>query len=141
MSERPIILTAYDEKIRVDLDCSVEPSLVKQSFKDECDINSIMKKWEKSGVISHAKEAEGLYGDFSDVKDYQSALDAVIHAQELFDGFPAELRARFQNDPAQFLDFVDNPSNMEEMISLGLAERKLTAKSEPAEEQVLPITG
>lgn len=112
---------AYGEKYRCDVE-NTEPSMTKQSFRDECDINVIMKKWEKTGVIDHVRDIQGQYGDFTDVKDYRSALDAVIQAQEAFDGFPAELRARFSNDPAQFLDFVQDPSNMEEMISLGLAE-------------------
>lgn len=112
---------AYGEKYRCDYKDD-SPSLTKQSFKDECDINRIMSKWEKTGVIDHVRQIQGQYGDFTDVKDYRSALDAVIQAQDAFDGFPAELRARFSNDPALFLDFVQDPSNMEEMIKLGLAE-------------------
>ena len=28
-------------------------SLTKQSFKDECDINNIMNKWVKNGILTH----------------------------------------------------------------------------------------
>lgn len=132
--------SAYSKKERVQL-VNEEDSLTKQSFQNECNINSIMKKWERSGVLPHSRSSQPCYGDFSNVTDFQSALNAVSDAQDVFMQLPAQLRARFDNDPACFLDFVDNPSNMEEMISLGLAERKREEITEPAVEQVLPTTG
>lgn len=132
--------SAYSKKERVQL-VNEEDSLTKQSFQNECNINSIMKKWERSGVLPHSRSSQPRYGDFSNVTDFQSALNAVSDAQDVFMQLPAQLRARFDNDPACFLDFVDNPSNLEEMISLGLAERKREEVTEPAAEQVLPTTG
>lgn len=120
--------TAYSNRERVQL-VNDEPSLTKQCFQSECDINSIMKKWERTGVLENVRARQGHYGDFTNVSDYQSAVNAVVNAQEAFDSFPATLRARFRNDPALFLEFVDDPSNIEEMISLGLAERREAASN------------
>lgn len=109
-------------------------SRTKQSFKQECDINTIMAKYEKTGVIEHTKSFAGHYGDFSDIKSYQEALDAVIAAEEMFMGLPAQARAKFANDPGKFLDFVEDPSNVEEMGRLGLLNAPFVEAGSPAKE-------
>lgn len=93
--------------------------VTKQSFRDECDINNIMKKFEKGQMVNHVNKHRGSYGDF-DVVDYQSAMNTIISAQESFASLPAKVRARFNNDPAGFLEFVGNPDNRDEMVKLGL---------------------
>lgn len=113
-------VTAYGEKNPVNLDFTDEVSLTKQSFLKECDINNIMSKYQKTGLIDHVCKYEGSYGDFLNVSDYQSSLNAVMSAQEEFNSLPSSLRARFSNDPAQFLQFVNDDSNREEAIKIGL---------------------
>ena len=39
------------------------PSMTKQSFKDECDINKIMAKFQKTGAIEHYAKHAPSYGD------------------------------------------------------------------------------
>ena len=39
------------------------PSLTKQSFKDECNINNIMSKYMKDGLIGHVNKHQGRYDD------------------------------------------------------------------------------
>lgn len=99
-----------------------KPSRTKQSFRDECDINTIMKKYAATGLVSHVKKYGGQYGDFTEFGDYQESLNIIIDAQSMFMSLPAKLRSRFSNDPAVFLDFVGNPSNRDEMVSLGLVK-------------------
>lgn len=96
-------------------------SLTHQSMKDDCDINRIMMKYQKTGVLDHAKTYEGQYADFSKVTgDYQEHMNAVLEADQMFLTLPSSIRKKFDNDPGQFLAFVDDPSNAEEMIELGL---------------------
>ena len=97
------------------------PSRTKQSFKDECDINIIMSKFMKTGLVRHLTTSEPRFGDFTQVSDYQTALNAVLEADNAFQTLPASIRARFNNAPAEFLRFVDDPANQSEMVSLGLA--------------------
>lgn len=93
----------------------------KQSFKKECDINTIMAKYQSSGVLpSYA--GPGLYGDFSQVSDFLEAQVILQHAEEQFKGLSSAVRDRFKNDPAEFLAFVNNPKNKDEAIKLGLVE-------------------
>lgn len=113
-----------------------EKSKTKQSFKDETDINLILEKYVKTGLINHEPSNPGQYGDFSNVVDYQSACNAVLEVERNFMQLPAQARARFQNDPGQFLEFIQDPKNLEEAQKLGLVELKKSAEPSPA----LPIT-
>ena len=49
----------------------------KQSFKDACDINLIMKRHAKTGVLDHLNVNPGTYGDFANADDYLTALNKV----------------------------------------------------------------
>lgn len=95
-------------------------SLTHQSFKDECDISNIMNRYQKTGLVAHMTKANALYGDFSDVPDYQAALNIVIEAEEAFMELPAQVRLKFDNDPGKFLEFVHNPDNRAEMVEMGM---------------------
>lgn len=99
---------------------------VKQSFKDECDINNIIKSYSQTGQIRHinAKAAQGTYEDLPEPMDLQEALNTVRDANTAFASLPSQVRDRFQNDPGQFLAFMQDPANQDEMIRLGLATRR-----------------
>ncbi|AXL14669.1 internal scaffolding protein [Microviridae sp.] len=93
-----------------------------QSMAPECDINNIMRRFEKTGVLDHLNRYEGSYGDFTAVpSDYHEAINSVMATNEMFLTLPAKIRKRFGNDPGHFLDFVQDPSNQDEMIKLGIA--------------------
>lgn len=110
-----------------------EPSRVKQSFARECDINNIMARYEKDGLISHVNRVEGRYGDFGGPPDYQEAMNKVVAAQDMFMSLPAKLRARFGNDPGEFLGFATDPKNVDEMIKMGLAVKREDPKPQKVE--------
>lgn len=98
------------------------PSMTKQAFKDECDVNMIMKKFERTGMVAHLAQYQGSYADVSAGLDFQASLDMVQRAHDAFMTLPAKVRKRFENDPGAFLDFVNDPANEKEMIELGLKE-------------------
>lgn len=108
----------------------------KQSFKEECDINNIMAKYQRTGALSWLAKYDGQYGDFS-AFDFMDAQLTVAKAKEMFGALPSSVRKRFQNDPAEFLDFMSRTENAEEAIKLGLA----TAKPTPVETAVPPAAG
>lgn len=115
------------------LDCSDSPSLAKQSFADECDINTIVRNFGLTGQLPDPVRPP-QYGDFEGIFDYQTALNAVIAADAAFMEMNADVRARFHNDPALFVDFCSNPANAEEMVKLGLAVERLVEASPVAAE-------
>jgi len=96
-----------------------EPTLAQQSFKDECDINTILERFAVTGELPNNVRMP-QYGDFTGISDYQSALNAVIAADDSFMQLPASIRARFDNDPALFVEFCGDESNRDEAIKLGL---------------------
>ena len=110
--------TAYGKPIRVRKAFS-EESRTKQAFADECDINQIMARYEKTGVVDHVKLSGAHYGDFPQIS-YHESLNAVIAAQEAFMALPARIRAKFGNDPGAFVDFATDPDNADEMRKMGL---------------------
>lgn len=103
-----------------------EPSLTKQEFKDESDINVVMRRYQNSGI---APGASGVarYGDFSDAVDYHTASNIVLAAEEQFSRLPSKIRDRFRNDPAAFLDFVHDSKNLDEAAELGLLSDEVMA--------------
>lgn len=109
-------------------------SMTEQSHELETNINRIMAKYQATGILNHVNKKQPIFGDFSEVPDYATALDLVITAQESFMQLPAKIRAKFANDPAQFLDFVGNPDNAEALVDMGLANppQKNTPDTETA---------
>lgn len=95
----------------------------KQSFKDECDINKILKRFQDKGQLPQNMKSGQIYGDFSEIADYQTSLNKVISAKNTFDSLPAKVRERFSNDPWKFLSFASDANNLQEMVSLGLANK------------------
>jgi len=106
-----------------------DPSLTRQEFKDECDLGKIIARFSQSpeGLEQLEKArgfVEGRFLDVSEPVDYRTALDHVRAAEEAFMRLPAPVRTRFDNDPAGFLDFVDDPKNLDELRAMGLCNPK-----------------
>lgn len=105
------------------LDCSNLPSLTRQEFAEECDINHLMAKYEKTGLLpSHMNKAEPRYLDVSDVPDLRTALDLLDQSTAAFMALPATVRREFDNDPVKFVEFAQDPENIEQLRTWGLAE-------------------
>ena len=100
-----------------------DASLAQQHFKDECDINNILRQFNITGLLPEAPLSP-RYGDFTGIGDYHTALNQVIAAEDEFMSLPAAIRARFQNDPALLIDFLDNEENRQEAEKLGLVNPK-----------------
>ncbi len=83
------------------------PSRTQQHFKESCDINYIMKKYSQTGALM-GNPNPPQFGDFASVPDYQDSLNLVINAEAQFSALPAEIRARFNNEPDAFLAFCEN---------------------------------
>lgn len=96
------------------------PSLTRQADADDCDINVMMARYQATGIEPRVNPRQPQWGDFTDVPSYQEALAMVQQAKDDFEGLPAEVRARFGNDPAGMLEFLSDEANREEAIKLGL---------------------
>lgn len=96
------------------------PSRTKQAHKAECDINTIMAKYARTGLINHVAKYKGAYEDLPDGNDFQEALHIQMQANEAFMSLPSKIRSEFENDPGQFLAFVSDPANKDRMREMGL---------------------
>src|ERR1041384_3813072 len=82
-----------------------EESLARQSEADQADINKILARFAKSGIVP-MQELPGEYVDVSEVGDYREAVERVARMDAYFSQLPAEVRLKFENDPAALLDAV-----------------------------------
>lgn len=120
----PFIRSPYnynrdDASLSTGLTCN-DPTLTKQSFADECDINNIVRQFGLTGKLPDDIRP-ATYGDFEGIFDFHTAMNAVALAGEEFDKLPADIRYRFHNDPGAFVEFCSNVDNLEEMRKMGLA--------------------
>ncbi len=114
-------ITAYGPKTKYRTSMDGEKTRTHQSGKDECDINLLMAKYVKTGVLDHQKEHGESYG-FCTSMDLLEALSTVQKANEMFDDLPAQVRTKFNNDAGEFLDFTADPDNQAELVKMGLGE-------------------
>ena len=101
------------------------PSMTAQEYKKECDINNIMKKYSKTGAISHLAKYGAQYG-MATSASFHDAMSLVASANSMFEELPANIKDKFRHDPGAFFDFVNDPKNLEEARELGLAEKDVS---------------
>lgn len=109
-----------DGRPREVIDCSKDELLTEQHHLQACDINVIMASYEKTGQVPVYSNMQPLYEDFTMVADYQSALNAVISAEEAFMSLPANVRSAFDNNPALLIEAINDPTQRDRLIGLGL---------------------
>ena len=105
------------------------PSRTKQSEAEEADINTIVRRFNLTGQMP-TNIRTPQYGDFDGIESFQDAMDRVRQAQENFMLIPAEIRAKFGNDPGAFVEYATNPDNLPELRKMGLA-RDIPAQATP----------
>jgi len=93
-----------------------------QEFKDECDINNILKRYQATGVMPQPWKSPPVpkWGDFASAPDYFEAQQLLLEARQSFMNLPAKVRTRFNNNPGELLAFVQDPRNTDEARALGL---------------------
>ncbi|WNK12710.1 MAG: internal scaffolding protein [Microvirus sp.] len=121
----PIFISAYGPKLVIEHDFS-QGGRTKQSFTAECDINNIMARYQKTGILDFVNQHEPQYGDVTGI-DFQTAMEIMTQGQNMFNDLPSELRSHFNNDPAEFLEFSSNPANKKEMARMGLLSPEATS--------------
>lgn len=117
------------------LECKDE-SLTVQSSLDETDINTIVARFGLTGELPSDYKPP-LSGDFVDVTDYQSALNAVMAADAAFMEMPPSLRSKFENNPQKLMEFLADDKNRDSAIDLGLVP-KSAAPVPPIAVRVVP---
>lgn len=95
-----------------------------QQFKEQCDVNNIVRKYQITGEFTHLSQKIGAYSDISEVPDYQTMIHQIKDAENAFMDLPATTRARFKNDPGQLMAFLKDSKNYDEGVKLGLLNKR-----------------
>jgi Chlamydia-phage Chp2 scaffold (Chlamy_scaf). len=122
MAKYPVTLDQYSRPVDPGLDCSGSPSMAKQEFKDDCNLNNIVRKYVQTGQLPES--IIGTYDDFSDAPDFFAAQLVLARADAQFSAMPAEVRSRFDNDPGEFLEFLSDRANFAEARKMGLLSKE-----------------
>lgn len=112
-------------------------SSVQQQFAKEVDINTIVRRF---GITREMPSGlgGGVYGDFTGITDFDSAVAAVERAQAGFLALDPEVRDRFGNDPGAYLEYVDGLTDEELGPEVGVPAPVAPVEPEPQRVIVVP---
>lgn len=121
--------------------CS-EPTKTEQSHKDKCDINKIIERFDRDGILTHVNAMDGIPDNILNLTgaDFKTAMDTYLNANQAFQKLDIKVRNRFENNPEKLLNFVNNinQDNYQEAKSLGLTG--VIEAFEPKPAPVEPVT-
>lgn len=136
------IYTRYNRPVGEQLTFNM-PSLTEQHHRDDCDINTIVSRYNRTGILP-VNNLPPIYGDVSLMpKDYAEATSMISSANSWFSSLPSALRSRFDNSPEKILSFLSDPANHDEAVKLGLVEAPKIEKpieKTPVESPAEPAT-
>lgn len=108
-------------------------SRTKQSFKDEANINTIVRRFNKTGLLP-VRNGQPFYGDFSNSQEFQDAQNQILQVKEIFGNLSAADRATFDNDPGKLIDWLSDSANHAEAVEMGLLPKEALKQPEPTPE-------
>jgi len=135
---KPKPRNCYSDRVQVLAPAGVKPA--QQQFKDDCDINKIMDRFEKNNALDHVSRHQPQYG-FTTPNTYHESLNIITMADSMFNDLPAKIRDEFANNPQAFLQFVQDPKNADRANELGIAlsDEAAAAASKAAEAAAKPV--
>jgi len=99
----------------------------KQKTGVEHDINKLVARYQKTGVLPMREDAHGLFTDVCMVGDYMECQNRVLAAQDAFNSLGSVIRKRFGNSPDAFMEYMSSlgKDSIDEAVALGLVEKKV----------------
>lgn len=122
----PFIRSRYSERLSVSL-AMTSPTKTRQEFKEECDVNLIVKRHAETGLWQNNLKVPTRCPQFIDISnapDAQTAHNLFIQARESFMALPSDVRKRFNNNPHELIAFVSDDSNYDEALKYGLVNER-----------------
>lgn len=112
----------------------------KQSFAADCDINKIVSRAMKTGILSTGIPGGRVasFGDFSRGEDYMALQVRLRAVNEDFMRLPVSVRAKFNHDPAVMFDWLADDRNKVEAVKLGLVALSATEQLNDAQDAIIP---
>lgn len=90
----------------------LDPTRTQQQFKEEADINTIVRRFGITGQLPQTAMPP-LLDDFGsdEIFDFQSAMNMIVQAKNSFAAMSAEVRDAFHHDPQRFVAHLDSVVN------------------------------
>lgn len=118
------------------------PSKVQQNLKTQVDINHLVKQGlRNNGLTGHPggnSARQPMFGDFSELPSFQESLNYVNRGKEAFNSLPSKIRKRFNHNPVEFVEFMQDENNFDEAVALGIIEKPVEPTKEPIVEDEKP---
>jgi len=98
------------------------PSKTQQNFTDDADINTIVGRVLKTGIMPDIP-IPPQYGDLTTVDDYHTMVNKLAETKALFYRLDAKERAKFDNDPGAWIGYVNqaiNEGDLEPLKQMGM---------------------
>lgn len=102
-----------------------EPSMARQEFAAECDINTIMDRYQSTGFLPQSPFTPApTYVDFTEIpQDLMGTLQFLADAEKAFMQLPAQVRRTFDNNPHEFVAYASDPANLDQLRAWELAPK------------------
>lgn len=110
-----------------------DESRTSQEYAEEADINTLMARYVKTGVIPQYADKQPFYVDADGLPSYQEMQNVIVEAEAAFMALPSAVRERFNNDPARFVAFATDEKNIDELRSMQLLSPEAVQRLDAAE--------
>lgn len=97
------------------------PSRVQKQYEYTFHPQKMIEKYGRQTLLKSLKQVPQLYSDAPNPYDYKESLDVISKADQAFAALPSAVRVRFNNDPLELLQFLQDPKNQQEAYDLGLS--------------------
>lgn len=111
-------------------------TVTEQHHAKTCNINHIINKYQKTGLVEHVNRHQANYGDVSSA-DFETAVSLVKEQETVFNELPSSVRKHYDNDVVQYLEHIQTEDGALEHQNLlnPLPEVPETQKTAPEASQ------
>lgn len=85
-----------------------------------------MARYQSTGEMPLLNEMNPQFLDVSAGMDFQTHMDFILDAEDMFAQLPSKIRDRFGNNPGAFLEFSTDDANRVELAKMGLLNDEAT---------------
>lgn len=114
MSNKIRFATRYAPHLCPGIDFRDSPSLAKQEFEAECNINNILAKFRVTGVLvdpSVRSLRQPMFLDCTSVPDLETYHDRLNQCKQAFEDLPAAIQEAFGYDARIAMQWLSNASD------------------------------
>lgn len=114
-----MIYNSKSRRVSNGIDCSKDVVRTVQYQKDDADITKIVAAHFSTGVFPGTSRPLQYIDTTVMPQSYEEVLNLHATTKSLFYKLPHDIRARFNNNPAIFMDFASDPANDAELAKFG----------------------